>query len=149
MRNTKKIDFLSWISFLIYSESRVYSPCCWKIDKEDKSQDRHEGKGRWRSFVSFWTWLSHRLVTMKTAMLETNSNFNSDLASQLVRIFQFLSRLFFQRKFVVHRLVGLTYLIQYIVTFVWYFRKWATTKEIFENSEYDFLLVTKRLKVHF
>lgn len=60
---------------------------------------------------------------METNVIETSTGFGSDTIQKLGRLIIFLFHLFFQRKFIVHRLVGLTYLIQYALCFYWYFKK--------------------------
>jgi len=60
---------------------------------------------------------------MESTAINTSSNTGSETVQKLGRFLVFLFHLFFQRKFIVHRLVGLLYLIQYIFCFYWYFQK--------------------------
>jgi hypothetical protein len=60
---------------------------------------------------------------METTVIAPSSGFGSDTTQKIGRLIIFLFNLFFQRKFIVHRLVGLCYLIQYALCFYWYFKK--------------------------
>lgn len=60
---------------------------------------------------------------METNVIETSTGLGSDLTQKLGRLIIFLFNLFFKPKFIVHRLVGLSYLIQYAACFYWYFKK--------------------------
>jgi hypothetical protein len=60
---------------------------------------------------------------METTAIETSNSLGSDTIQKLGRLVAFLFHLFFQRKFILHRLVGLSYLIQYLLCFYWYFKK--------------------------
>lgn len=60
---------------------------------------------------------------METSVIQTSTGFGSGTTQKIGRLIIFLFNLFFQRKFIVHRLVGLLYLIQYALCFYWYFKK--------------------------
>ena len=60
---------------------------------------------------------------METTVIETSTAFGSDIVPKVGRLVVFLFHLFFQRKFIVHRLIGLAYLLQFILCFYWYFKK--------------------------
>ncbi|CAF0797154.1 unnamed protein product [Didymodactylos carnosus] len=86
-------------------------------------------------------WPRSRAVTMSTtadvfkttSLSSENPIFLYDVPLSLQKISKaviFLFNLFFQRKFIVHRLTGLLYLIQYALAFYLYFKNY----EIFKNS---------------
>jgi hypothetical protein len=60
---------------------------------------------------------------METTVIESSTSLGSDIAQKVGGSIVFIFHLFFQRKFIVHRLVGLSYLIQYALCFYWYFKK--------------------------
>jgi hypothetical protein len=60
---------------------------------------------------------------MEATVIAPSTGFGSDIIQKIGRLIVFLFHLFFQRKFIVHRLVGLIYLIQYALCFYCYFKK--------------------------
>ncbi|CAF0790806.1 unnamed protein product [Adineta steineri] len=68
---------------------------------------------------------------MDTTVIGNRTGSNLDIIQRIDRLITFLFHLFFQKKFLVHRLVGLLYLIQYALCFYWYCKNYETFKESF------------------